>query len=81
MPDEAVVVAEELDGKRLLFSLLFSFLGVTIKMNLTQKKTQAGPAAAGEKELSDGLNTPKSIMCFGVGEGVMEAGVLIDCSA
>ena len=38
MPDEAVVVAEELDGKRLLFSLLFSFLDVTIKMNLTQKK-------------------------------------------
>ena len=51
------------------------------KNGFNAEKTQAGPAAAGEKELSDRLNTPKSIMCFGVGEGGMEAGVLIDCSA
>lgn len=74
--DEAVVVAEELDGKGLSFSLL----GVAIKMGLNMGE-EAGAGMAREEELAGGLSIPNSMLGFGVGEGAVEAGVLADCSA
>ena len=68
MPDEAVVVAEELDGKRLLFSLLFSFLDVTIKMNLTQKKHKLNQQQQGRKSCQIGSTPPKASCALGWGK-------------
>lgn len=75
--DEAVVVAEELDGEGLSSSLL----GVAIKMGLNMGEAEAGPGMAREEELAGGLSIPNSMLGFGVGEGAVEAGVLADCSA
>ena len=72
--DEVVL---ETDDK----GLLFSVLGVAIKMDLTTREAQAVPGVAREEELAGGLSIPNSMLDFGVGEGAMEAGVLTGCSA
>lgn len=61
---EVVVVAEELDDR----GLLFSFLGVAIKMNFNMGEAQACLGVAREEKLVAELSILNSMLHFGVGE-------------
>lgn len=73
MLDEVVVVVEELDGKGLLFSLLWGHKNEV-------KHGESTNLDMGSKIRTVRLSILNRVLDFGGGEGVMEIGMQADCS-